>query len=146
MATLEEIRARYNAGTARIIELSGIVDRRYISPFQTSPAHDGSPHVEKNGDVYSFVVTERGSEYERKTTTDPDELLYWLVSGAVFAAALWWPARHGRSNEDFRRVLFEKEIEWLSELSPVWAARKRSEINCILQSHPFSDGLAPESL
>jgi hypothetical protein len=48
------------------------------------PQHDGGPHVEIIGDKYHYVVTERGSELERKITTDRQELLYWLISGVVF--------------------------------------------------------------
>lgn len=146
MATLEEIQARYTAAVDRIIELSGDSDHRRFSSFRTSAAHDGSPHVEKRGSIYSFVVTERGNEYERRMTADPDELLYWLVSGVVFSAAVWWESKHRRANEDSRRAFFCKEIEWLSELSSDWAARKRTEINEVLRTHPFSDGLAPASL
>jgi hypothetical protein len=100
-------------------------------------------HVEKNGNFYSYVVTERGNEYERRATADPDELLYWLVSDAVFVAASEWELRNRRPLRDSRRAIFSKEIEWLSEFSPCWVARKQTEINEILQAHPFNDGLTP---
>jgi len=53
------------------------------STLRTSPSHDGSPHVEETGNLYHWVVTERGSEFQRKTRALRSELEYWLVSGVV---------------------------------------------------------------
>lgn len=48
--------------------------------LNTVPQAFGGPHVEIVRGKYHYVVCERGSEDERKTTTDEDELLYWLIS------------------------------------------------------------------
>jgi len=62
--------------------------------FATTPQHDGSPHVEMDGESYCYVVTERGQEFERRRTTDADELLYLLVSDVTRAMASDYELRH----------------------------------------------------
>ncbi|MBC8142094.1 MAG: hypothetical protein H7Y38_11715, partial [Armatimonadetes bacterium] len=48
---------------------------------------DGSPHMEWVSGEYHYVVTERGSEWERRTTADKKEALYWCVSDLVWSMA-----------------------------------------------------------
>lgn len=39
---------------------------------------DGSPHVEIYGNHYDYVISERGVEMSRKSTSSESELLYWV--------------------------------------------------------------------
>ena len=55
----------------------------YLFSVASSPTHSGAPHIEIVGDEYHFVVTERGSEFERLKTQSVDDILYWLVEGDV---------------------------------------------------------------
>jgi hypothetical protein len=107
--------------------------------FQTAAQHDGSAHVEVTADSYQYVVTERGTEFERKRTDDADELLYWLMADVVFSVASEYELTHRIEGQDFRRLLFQKEIELMGQLSANWSERKRREIEHILSDHPFDD-------
>jgi hypothetical protein len=100
--------------------------------------HDGTPHVEV-GEAYFFVACERGTEFERRTTGDLDELLFWVFSTVTFSMACDWEVRHRREAEDFRRQLFARQIELLATLSPKWAAREADDHRRILQRRPFND-------
>jgi len=62
--------------------------------LNTVPQAFGAPQVEIIGDNYHYVVCERGSEYERKTTTDKQELLYWLISDVVSEMAGDFELKH----------------------------------------------------
>lgn len=141
MTVLESIRVRYNDAIETIATVASIQDRRILAPFASSPTGDGSPHVELVGTTLYFVVSERGSEFERRPTSDSDELLYWLLSSVTASAAGVWELRHRRPGEDSRRLLFAKEVEILAALSPRWAERKKMELDCVLKSHPFVDRL-----
>jgi Immunity protein 63 len=112
--------------------------------FHTNPQHDGSPHVERRDSEYHYVVTERGSEFERKTTSESDEVLYWLLSDVTFSAACSYELAHRIAGQDFRRLLFAKDVELLEQLSSGWAERKKMEIADILAEYPFDDTLAGE--
>ena len=98
--------------------------QKWLFKVSNTATHDGSPHVEIIGAEYHLVVTERGSEFERKTTKDIDELLFWLVSGDVFELACDWELEHRIEGQDSRRLLFAKEIEYLDKTNPKWANKK----------------------
>lgn len=108
--------------------------------FATTAQHDGSPHIERNENTFFYVVTERGQEFERRTTSDPDELLYWLVSDLTWAMASEYELQHRFAEQDFRRLLFKKHLELLSRVSSQWSERKRVEYDKVLDEHPFCDG------
>jgi len=108
-------------------------------PLFTASRHDGSPHVEVSGDKLSYVVTERGSEFERRTTTSQDDLLYWLASDMVFSLAGHYELTHRESGRDFRRIMFARELELMGRINPAWRARKDVEIMSILARHPYRD-------
>jgi hypothetical protein len=114
--------------------------------FATRPQHDGSPHVERAGDGFRYIVTERGQELERRTTGDPDELLYWLVSDLTWAMASDHELAHRAPNQDFRRLLFQKHLELLAEVNSGWSQRKQVEYERVLVAHPFCDGRANQRL
>lgn len=140
IATLAELKARYDAAADRIAAAADVRDRSRISTFETSATHSGAAHAELIADrIFYYVVTERGKEYERRFTPDPDELLYWFVSDAAFAAACDWEVRNRRPDEDFRRQLFSKQVELLALVSGAWAQRQRLEQEVILKDHPFDD-------
>jgi hypothetical protein len=131
-SALEGIRSEFS----RLCALAGL-----RASIHFSPQHDGSAHVEFDGAEYSYVVTERGSEFERRRTTDRDELLYWLISDAVFDAACEFEVRNRIEGRDFRRMLFSKKIEFMSAIRPEWATRQRAEIERVLEANSYNDGL-----
>jgi hypothetical protein len=108
-------------------------------PFHTSPRHDGSPHVEASDGELSYVVAERGAEFERRTTTSQDELLYWLTSDVVFSLAVDYEPNHREPGRDCRRIMFARELELMGRINPAWRARKEAEITDILVRHPYRD-------
>jgi hypothetical protein len=107
--------------------------------FATAPTNDGGPHVEHYGRTFAYVVTERGMEYERRETKDPEELLYWLVSDAAREAAQQYELRNRVPGRDSRRLLFRKHVEFLESIRPDWGSRKRAEYDAVLELHPYRD-------
>jgi len=107
--------------------------------LHTSPQNDGSAHLEVVNAKFHYVVTERGSEFERKTTTEKDQLLYWFVSDLVFRLASNYELKNRIQGQSFRRLLFAKEIELMESLNKNWAEYKRLEIEEILKSSPYND-------
>ena len=110
-----------------------------IAVFRESPSHDGSPHIEYEGSDLCYVVTERGTEHERRRTKNPDEILFWLLSDVTFEMACVFELKHRRQDEDFRRQLFAKHLDLLGALNPEWRAQKEQELRSILGKHPFQD-------
>lgn len=106
----------------------------------TVPSGWGAPHIEVDG-RYHFVVCERGLELERRSTSDLDELLYWVFGSATFSMAVDFEVAHRRDHEDARRQVFDRQRELLIKLNPDWAIRRDREVAEILANHPFNDAL-----
>ena len=105
----------------------------------SQPMHDGSSHLEVT-DAYYLVDTERGSELDRRRTTDADELLYWVMAGLTSSLSWEYELAHRSEGEDPRRQAFAKQIELLAAVSPEWAERQRQEQAEILGRRPYRDG------
>jgi hypothetical protein len=100
------------------------------------------PHIEVDDAGYHYVVVERGREQLRDTTTDFDELLYWIFSGATHKLAFSYEAAHRVDGQDSRRLAFARQLELLDRVDPSMAARRRAEIARILESAPYRDRAA----
>lgn len=131
--TLEAVRVEFDA------LVQGFDVHEGYKRFATSRTDDGGPHVELHDGIFAYVVTERGSEYERRETKDPDELLYWLVSDTTREAAQLYELKHRLRGRDCRRLLFSKHIEILQGIRSVWAERKRAEYEEVLLRQPYND-------
>jgi len=107
--------------------------------FAVTPQHDGSAHIESDGNVFAYVVTERGEEYERKTTINDDDVLYWLVSDLTREMASKFELAHRNPNADSRRMLFQKHMELLGTVDQGWQTRKQTEYETVLEQNPFRD-------
>ncbi len=116
------------------------------APDGLLPTFDGPdgfarPHMEVHGGLYYWVVSERGVERQRRTTTDMDLLLYWVFEDVTFSMASEYECHHRSSDVDSRRLLFKRHLELLEVLSPSWRDKRARELEVILWKHPFNDGL-----
>lgn len=100
------------------------------------------PHIEiDNTGTLHYVVVERGEELERKSTSDADELLYWVFSSITFNMAINYEVQHRAMFKDPRRKMFSKQIELLQKMSEAWAQKEAEDHQKILKEHPFKDKL-----
>lgn len=109
--------------------------------FLTERRDDGSAHVKIGENEYQIIVTERGRETSRRATKEKDEFLYWMLADLTLWMAVEFEVKHRIEKQDFRRLLFAKQLELLDKVNPKWVDKRRWEINETLQKHPFSDGL-----
>lgn len=136
MLSLDQIRSHIDGLAVRI-----------GAPPHTLPTYGHSedfarPHIESDH-AYHFVVVERGEEYERRTTRDFDELLYWVFAAVTFEMACQFELKNRVPAADFRRLLFRTQLDLLAELDQRWRNRCKAELLEILSAHPFSDGGPP---
>jgi hypothetical protein len=102
------------------------------------------PHIEVDQLGYHYVVVERGQELSRQTTHDVDELLYWIFDSVTFKLACDYELSHRIAKQDFRRILFSKQIKLLHRLSPYWAQQEQRKHHSILLNYPYDDNLDKE--
>jgi hypothetical protein len=110
----------------------------YLPTFAQS-RHDGSHHIEVDRQ-YHWVVCERGYELQRRSTSNLDELLFWVFSSVTFSMAMDFELDHRRDGEDCRRQIFQRQEELLSMLSETWADREARDHKARLEENPFRDG------
>lgn len=101
----------------------------------------GTPHIEIDKNGYNYVISERGSEHERKQTEDITTLLFWILKDIVFIMASDYELEHRNPNEDSRRQLFSKLIDLMDRLDPKFAQWEKRELEKILEENPFDDNL-----
>lgn len=98
------------------------------------------PHIEVAGPHMSWVVVERGTEWERRTTEDLDELLYWIFESVTHEMASRYAVQHRDTGRDFRYPLFTKQLELMAQLNSGWRPRLASRLGPYLREA----GLPPE--
>ena len=106
--------------------------------FRTTPHHDGSRHCEFDGTSYSYTTSERGEYYDRRTTTDPSELLFWLVTDLTRDMASQFELRNRTTDSDTRLAMFDQHVALLTRIDKTWAAQIRRDYDRILAEHPPS--------
>ncbi|WBL23854.1 Imm63 family immunity protein [Zunongwangia sp. HRR-M8] len=113
---------------------------RYLLPTFSSPIGDATPNIEvDNVGLYNYVISERGNEYERKLTSDLNELLYWIFSPVTFSMACDYELKNRIEEKDCRRIIFEKQEKLLGILDKKWEEKERKEHQSILVNNPFDD-------
>ncbi|WP_219837609.1 Imm63 family immunity protein [Paenibacillus sp. R14(2021)] len=101
---------------------------------------DGArPHIEVGNRGFHYVVVERGNEIERKTTSNKDQLIYWIFNSVTFSMACEYELRNRIPNQDFRRLLFKRQIELMRDVKPDFAKELEMEKQRILINHPYRD-------
>ena len=110
-------------------------------PHHTAAQDNGAAHVEVVAGIYSYVITERGTEVARRRSANPDEVLYWLTSDVAFGIASQFELAHRVKGQDTRRLLFSKQLELMARVDAQWGARKQLELQAILAKHPYVDGV-----
>ena len=109
----------------------------YYKSFHTSPTHDGSPHIEFVDGKFHFVVTERGTEFERITNLSTDDVLYLLFDGITQHMATTYELQNRKQGIDGRSVWFPYQEDLMRKLNPEWGEKLKAKHERILLEHPF---------
>ncbi len=112
---------------------------RDLLPTFGSTRDFGNPHIEVDKKNYHYVVVERGIEWERSTTQNLNELLYWIFNDVTFQMACDYEVKNRVNNQDFRRELFRKQLEFMKNINSDFSKKLEEEIREILKNHPFND-------
>jgi hypothetical protein len=131
-----------------LLEIRQIIQKlagRINPPDSAMPTYDnfrndGTPNIEVGNSVYYYRALERDTVTLNRQTTDLNLLLYWIFSDITFSMACKYELANRNPNQDFRRIMFEHQVELLALLSPEWGERRTREHIKILETSPFNDG------
>lgn len=90
-------------------------------------------------DGYHYRVLERDILYHDDITKSLSEITYWAIKGAISDAAAIYEAKNRILGQDFRRIMFSKELQYFNAVGPEYEQWDRVEINSILEKSPFQD-------
>jgi hypothetical protein len=100
----------------------------------------GRPHIEADEHGYHYVVSERGTEFERTTSAEAEEIAFLACRDMAFEMACDHELANRVPGTDSRRRIFARQLELMGRLDPAWEARERAEIERILEEYPYEDG------
>jgi hypothetical protein len=134
MLTLPEIKAEVDRRASTIG-----ASRDSSLPTYGRTEDCGQAHIEVDEVNYHFVIVERGKENTRVSTPDLDHLLYLVFECVTFSLAGQYEVNHRVQTQDCRRIMFQRQIELLSQLSSSWGGRCAQRLDFILRKHPYDD-------
>ncbi len=111
--------------------------KAYYKSFHTQPQHDGSPHIEEVNGKFEFVVTERGTEFERIKDLSTNDVLYMLMESITMLMATQYELENRKEGIDGRSVWFPYQEKLMAEFNPKWADRLSAEHAKALKEHPL---------
>lgn len=122
-----------NIVESRVKDLAKLIGApKHLLPTFGFSEQSGLPHIEITGDIYHFVVCERGSEFNRKTTKDLKELLFWIFDSVTFSMACDLELKNRRNDEDFRIQLFQIQEDLISKIDDDYAMTLKNKHDKLL--------------
>ena len=89
---------------------------------------DGArPEIRIDGVGYHFVVIERGQQIDHKVFTQLEEILFHIFEGVTFQMARDYEVKNRIEGQDFRIVLFTKQLQLLNQIDASFAERQREK-------------------
>ena len=95
--------------------------------------------IDADEEYYYYRVYERGAIETEKKTKDINEVLFWAFDSIIFSIASNYELHHRILGQDFRRLLFQKELELMQYLDDNLRSLLQNELNKILKRAPFND-------
>ena len=130
---LRKLQTEYNALCQRIEPIDG----QYT--LLTEREDVGVPHVEFSSGEYHYIVTERGLDLSRRSTDDPNEILYWMLYDLTFWMGVAFEFKNRVEGPDARRMIFARWVDLMEKADQAMADRLRIDIAQILSENPFAD-------
>ena len=117
----------------------GSVDWRKINFAEGNENSAEGTYIFSRDNVYHILFTEKGKVREDKITTDEKEVIRSVLDIVSFDIAMEFAISNREKNKDFRRKLFEKEVERYSLFGETFEKSKKREIEEILKENPYKD-------
>jgi len=136
MQTTQEIEKNIKQKIFRKIPNINLQTINFLEGSDSSPE---GVYVFTENDKYIYLYTERGKIREKKAANDEAELLWIVLNTVLFEKAIEYASANRQEGKDFRRALFNKEIELFSLFGDEFKKRKIDEIESILSNNPYSD-------
>ncbi|MGW8393130.1 Imm63 family immunity protein [Pseudoduganella sp. HUAS MS19] len=117
----------------------GGIPSKYLQIFGCSP-QDGRAHIEIAQDEYRYVVEERGFRFSVRSTSELEELLFWVLDEAAARFSYDSELANRNSDQDPRRVAFQLRIQVMRRIKEEWGKRTAAYVENTVRNSPYLDG------
>lgn len=107
----------------------------------TPGGRDGSFCYSDN-DGYHFGVNERGALRLNVVTKNLSEIVFQVLWSDILWMAVEYEHAHRIKGQDFRRLMFQKIIQYWNTLGPEFTEQAERKIADTLRQSPFQDDLS----
>ena len=104
----------------------------------TTTSNDGI-YIFSTQEEYLIIQSEKGITSLVLKSNNQNDILWEVLDIVVFHIALTYATQVYNHKSDFRRILFEKEIELFSLFGDDYKNKKAEIIKSIVEKHPFND-------
>jgi hypothetical protein len=108
---------------------------------ETTPLNYQGVYCYSDKKGYHYCCTERGEVTLNNRTHSLFEITYWAIESPVFNMASDYEKKNRVHGQDFRRVIFQKELELFEELGGNYRKRAEIDIDEILAVAPYNDNI-----
>ncbi|EHS2295424.1 Imm63 family immunity protein [Enterococcus faecalis] len=96
-------------------------------------------YVYSSSTGYYYLYLERGQIENKKRTENLFDIVYWSLKEYIFELTMDYAKKNRNNAEDFRRILFGKELEIWASIGQNLYMKRKQEIEEILIDNPYSD-------
>lgn len=125
--------------TAQIESKLGSVDWTNVNFTEGNKNSVEGTYIFSKDNAYHILFAEKGKIRDEKVTTDEKKIIYSVLDIVSFDIAMKFAISNREKNKDFRRKLFEKEVEIYSLFGETFEKSKKREIEEILKENPYKD-------
>ena len=125
--------------TAQIESKLGSVDWTNVNFTQGNKNSVEGTYIFSKDNAYHILFAEKGKIRDEKVTTDEKKIIYSVLDIVSFDIAMKFAISNREKHKDFRRKLFEKEVEIYSLFGDDFEKNKKREIEEILEENPYKD-------
>jgi hypothetical protein len=110
----------------------------FLITFTADKGEEGRCYSDDDG--YHYRYFERGILRQDEATSDLSEITFIALESSVHPLASRYECKHRIKGQDFRRLLFEKELQYFSIIGEEYKRKIEAKINKVLESVPYKDG------
>jgi hypothetical protein len=107
--------------------------------FGGAPVGDATPLVDYCHGKFKYIVSERGNEFERIESPNPYEIMFHIFGNITHAMASNHELKNRVIGQDFRRIMFSKQLEILGLIDSEWQLKHQEYLNNLLKEYPYND-------
>jgi hypothetical protein len=107
--------------------------------FNSNNNNESGNYCYSDDKGYHYITYQRGIEVKRVDTNNVDEISYLTLDSDILHMAMEYARINRKDGEDWRRLLFKKELEYWSIIGEPYYSIAEKKVEKIIKESPFVD-------